>query len=64
MPSVIHGSGPCVFAFGGTTEIASLACFLNLSGITWIALAGQALYGIVMVAIFKMQDRNRDSVMK
>ncbi|MEM9129355.1 MAG: hypothetical protein AAGA97_06520 [Pseudomonadota bacterium] len=67
MLSVIYGSDPCVFAFGGITEVVTLALFLNFDGITWVSPDGNILYGLygtVLVAIFNMQDPNRDFVMR
>jgi hypothetical protein len=47
-----------VFAIGGITAIAGLPFFLNFTGITWVALVGHVLYGIVMVAIMRMIERD------
>lgn len=49
LPSLIYGFGLWVFAIGGITLIAGLPFFLNFTGITWVALVGHVLYGIVMV---------------
>ena len=58
IPSAIYGFGLWVFAIGGITAIAGLPFFLGFTGITWVALAGHVLYGIVMVAV--MQRIARD----
>ena len=54
IPSAIYGFGLWVFAIGGITLIAGLPFFLNFTGITWVALVGHVLYGIVMVATLKV----------
>jgi hypothetical protein len=51
VPSAIYGFGLWVFAIGGITAIAGLPLFLNFTGITWVALVGHVLYGIVLVAV-------------
>jgi hypothetical protein len=53
IPATIYGAGLWVFAIGGITAIAGLPFFLGFSGITWVALVGHTLYGIVLVAIFR-----------
>lgn len=53
LPSAIYGFGLWVFAIGGITAIAGLPFFLNFTGITWVALVGHVLYGIVMVAVMQ-----------
>ena len=53
IPSAIYGAGLWVFAIGGVTAIAGLPFFLGFSGITWVALVGHTLYGIVLVAILQ-----------
>ncbi|MHA3914802.1 hypothetical protein [Halovulum sp. GXIMD14793] len=50
IPSAIYGFGLWVFAIGGITTVAGLPTFLNFTGITWAALVGHVLYGIVLVA--------------
>ena len=50
IPSAIYGFGLWVFAIGGITAIAGLPFFLGFTGITWVALVGHVLYGVVMVA--------------
>ena len=35
----------------------SQGCLLNFTGITWVALVGRVVYGIVMVAVLKRIDR-------
>jgi hypothetical protein len=57
VPSAIYGFGLWVFAIGGITTIAGLPFFLGFTGITWVALVGHVLYGIVMVAVMRMIDR-------
>jgi len=47
-----------VFAIGGVTLVAGLPFFLNFTGITWVALVGHVVYGIVMVAVLKRVDRS------
>ncbi|MEM7642680.1 MAG: hypothetical protein AAF366_09140 [Pseudomonadota bacterium] len=55
--SAVYGYGLWVFAIGGITMIAGLPFFLNFTGITWVALVGHVLYGIVMVAAMRAIDR-------
>ena len=43
----IYGAALWVFAIGGVTAVAGLPLFLNFTGITWVALIGHTLYGIV-----------------
>ena len=47
VPSAIYGFGLWVFAIGLVTAIAGLPFFLGFTGITWVALVGHVLYGIV-----------------
>ncbi|KNX39873.1 hypothetical protein ROTO_35870 [Roseovarius tolerans] len=54
IPSAVYGFGLWVFAIGGITAIAGLPFFLNFTGITWVALVGHVLYGIVMVAVMRL----------
>lgn len=54
LPSAIYGFGLWVFAIGGITAIAGLPLFLGFTGITWVALVGHVLYGIVLVAVLQM----------
>ncbi|MCC2095998.1 MAG: hypothetical protein KDJ29_03860 [Hyphomicrobiales bacterium] len=58
LPSGIYGFGLWVFAIGGSTSVAGLPFFLNFTGITWVALAGHVLYGIVLVAILRFAGRD------
>ncbi len=58
VPSAIYGFCLWIFAIGGITAIAGLPFFLNFTGITWVALAGHVLYGIVMVAVMAIIDRS------
>ncbi|MEM7440893.1 MAG: hypothetical protein AAF393_14940 [Pseudomonadota bacterium] len=57
IPSAIYGFGLWVFAIGGITFIAGLPFFLNFTGITWVALVGHVLYGIVMVLVIEMMEK-------
>jgi len=57
IPATIYGIGIFVFAIGGITAIAGLPLFLGFTGITWVALAGHTLYGIVLVAVLKAIDQ-------
>lgn len=54
VPSAIYGFGLWVFAIGGITMVAGLPFFLNFTGITWVALVGHVLYGIVLVAVLQV----------
>jgi hypothetical protein len=58
LPSAIYGFGLWVFAIGGITAIAGLPFFLNFTGITWVALVGHVLYGIVLVAVMRMIQKD------
>ena len=58
IPSAIYGFGLWVFAIGGVTLVAGLPFFLNFTGITWVALVGHVVYGIVMVTVLKRIDRS------
>ncbi|MFM2389328.1 MAG: hypothetical protein RLZZ437_883 [Pseudomonadota bacterium] len=53
IPATIYGAGLWVFAIGGITAIAGLPFFLDFTGITWVALVGHTLYGIVLVAVLQ-----------
>lgn len=57
LPAAIYGFGLWVFAIGGITAIAGLPLFLNFTGITWVALVGHVLYGIILVATLRAIDR-------
>ena len=57
LPSALYGFGLWVFAIGGITWIAGLPFFLNFTGITWVALVGHVLYGIVMVTVMQGIER-------
>ena len=57
VPATIYGFGIFLFAIGGITAIAGLPLFLDFTGITWVALVGHTLYGIVLVATLKIIDR-------
>jgi hypothetical protein len=52
VPSAIYGFGLWIVAIGGITFLAGLPFFLGFTGITWVALIGHVLYGIVLVAVF------------
>ncbi|OZA16505.1 MAG: hypothetical protein B7Y02_03115, partial [Rhodobacterales bacterium 17-64-5] len=58
IPATIYGIGIFIFAIGGITAIAGLPLFLGFTGITWVALAGHTLYGIVLVAVLQIIDRD------
>lgn len=57
IPGFIYGFGIFLFAIGGITAIAGLPFFLGFTGITWVALVGHVLYGIVLVAVLQAIDR-------
>ena len=57
LPSAVYGFGLWVFAIGAITAIAGLPFFLGFTGITWVALVGHTLYGIVMVAVMQVIAR-------
>lgn len=57
VPAALYGFGLWVFAIGGITSIAGLPFFLNFTGITWVALVGHVLYGIVLVAMLRAITR-------
>jgi hypothetical protein len=57
LPSAVYGFGLWVFAIGGITAIAGLPFFLNFTGITWVALIGHVLYGVVLVAVLQAAAR-------
>ncbi|WP_411958547.1 hypothetical protein [Paracoccus homiensis] len=52
LSSAIYGFGLWIFAIGGITAIAGLKFFLGFTGITWVALVGHVLYGIVAALTF------------
>lgn len=58
--SAIYGAGLWVFAIGGVTTFAGLPPFLNFTAITWVALIGHVLYGIVVVAFLRVFDLDED----
>ena len=58
VPALIYGFGLWVFAIGGITAIAGLPIFLGFTGITWVALVGHVLYGVVMVAVMQALGRS------
>lgn len=57
LPSATYGFGLWLFAIGGITAIAGLPLFLGFTGITWVALVGHVLYGIVLVAVLQVIRR-------
>lgn len=57
LPAAVYGFGLWVFAIGGITAIAGLPFFLNFTGITWVALVGHVLYGIVLVLVIRLAGR-------
>ena len=57
LASALYGVGLWVFAIGGVTTFSGLPPFLNFTGITWVALIGHVLYGIVLVAILRLITR-------
>lgn len=57
LPALVYGFGLWVFAIGGITAIAGLPLFLGFTGITWVALVGHVLYGVVMVAVMQLIRR-------
>ena len=57
LPAAVYGFGLWVFAIGGITAIAGLPFFLNFTGITWVALVGHVLYGIVLVLVMRLASR-------
>lgn len=59
LPSAIYGFGLWVFAIGGITSVAGLPFFLNFTGIVWVALVGHVLYGIVLVAMLRLIERQQ-----
>lgn len=58
LPAAVYGFGLWVFAIGGITAIAGLPFFLNFTGIAWVALVGHVLYGIVLVLVLHLADRD------
>lgn len=58
LPSAVYGFGIFLFAIGGITAIAGLPFFLDFTGITWVALVGHMLYGLVLVATLQVIDRD------
>ncbi|POF28368.1 hypothetical protein [Roseibium marinum] len=61
LPSAIYGFGLWIFAIGGITTVAGLPFFLNFSGIAWVALVGHVLYGIALVAVLKLIERQQSA---
>ncbi|WP_281931240.1 hypothetical protein [Roseibium album] len=61
VPSAIYGFGLWIFAIGGITSLAGLPFFLNFTGIVWVALVGHVLYGVVMVAMLKLIEKQQNA---
>ncbi|WP_022706088.1 DUF6789 family protein [Paracoccus zeaxanthinifaciens] len=59
LSSAIYGFGLWIFAIGGITSVAGLKFFLGFTGITWVALVGHVLYGIVAAITFDYLARRR-----
>lgn len=57
VPAALYGAGLWVFAIGGITFVAGLPFFLNFTTITWVALVGHVLYGLVLVAVIEQMRR-------
>lgn len=49
----LYGFGLWIFAIGGITYLAGLPFFLSFTGITWVAMIGHTLYGLVCAAIVR-----------
>lgn len=58
VPAAVYGFGLWVFAIGGITAIAGLPLFLSFTGITWVALVGHVVYGIVLVLVMRRASRS------
>jgi hypothetical protein len=58
LPGLIYGFGIFLFAIGGITAIAGLPFFLDFTGITWVAMVGHVLYGVVLVAVLQAIARD------
>lgn len=58
VPAALYGIGLWIFAIGGITAVAGLPFFLGFTGITWVALVGHTLYGIVLVAVMQAVRRS------
>lgn len=59
LPSAVYGFSLWVFAIGGITWLAGLPFFLSFTGITWVALVGHVLYGIVLAACLAAMGARR-----
>ncbi|MEO1138533.1 MAG: hypothetical protein AAFW87_03665 [Pseudomonadota bacterium] len=55
--SAIYGVGLWVFAIGGIATIAGNLPFLNFTGITWVALVGHVIYGMVAAGTVTYLER-------
>lgn len=55
--SAVYGFGLWLFAIGGITFIAGLPFFLDFTGITWVALIGHVLYGVVLAGALQVIDQ-------
>lgn len=58
LPATLYGFGLFIFAIGGITTVAGLPFFLGFTGITWVALVGHVLYGIVLVGVIRAVERS------
>ncbi|MFO7757571.1 MAG: hypothetical protein R6V26_03680 [Roseovarius sp.] len=54
LAAAAYGFGLWIFAIGGITALAGLPLFLDFTGITWVALAGHVIYGVVLVAVLRV----------
>lgn len=61
LSSAVYGVGLWILAIGGVTYISGLSLFLNFTGITWVALVGHVLYGIVLAAAMPCPDLEEKS---
>lgn len=57
LASSLYGFGLWVFAIGGIATVAGNPPFLNFTGITWVALAGHVVYGVVAAATVVYLER-------
>lgn len=53
LPAALYWVGLWIFAIGGITALAGLPFFLDFTGITWVALAGHVIYGVILVAVLR-----------
>ena len=53
--AIVYGVALWIFALYGMAHlVAGMKPFLGFTGITWVALVGHVLYGIVMVAVMRL----------